>query len=140
MPETPIQLTIFLEDSQLNDEQLQEATENLCDDIREVEGVDQADLVTKEQADLVTRKTASPNSQDIEKFIKKDIGGFLVGTLTAEVNFKNLKTLVRFLGDRLFGKTIKIQAEGNGKKLDLEIRRPEDLEVILPQIDDFING
>ncbi|MGB7443012.1 MAG: hypothetical protein WA919_18260 [Coleofasciculaceae cyanobacterium] len=63
-----------------------------------------------------------------------------MGILTAEINAKNIKTLVRFLGDRLFGKTIKVKVEGKGKKLELEIRRPEDLEAIMPKIDDFING
>lgn len=124
MPETPIKITISLEDAQLNDEQLQEATENLRDDVKEVEGVQKTELVPIE--------TAPPDS--------KSVGGFLVGILTAEINAKNIKTLVRFLGDRLFGKTIKVKAEGNGKKLELEIRRPEDLEAIMPKIDDFING
>ncbi|MGQ4646213.1 hypothetical protein [Lyngbya aestuarii] len=124
MPETSIQVTISLEDSQLNEEQLQEATENLRDEVKEVAGVQKADLVPVE--------TAPPDS--------KGVGGFLVGILTAEINAKNIKTLVRVLGDRLFGKTIKIKVEGKGKKLELEIRRPEDLEAIMPKIDDFING
>jgi len=85
MPETSIQVNISLEDSQLNDEQLQEATENLRDEVKEVEGVQKADLVPVE--------TAPPDS--------KSVGGFLVGILTAEINAKNIKTLVRFLGDRL---------------------------------------
>ncbi|NER31098.1 MAG: hypothetical protein F6J89_26630 [Symploca sp. SIO1C4] len=124
MSENSIQVTISLEAPQLDDEQLQEATENLRDEIKEVEGVEQADLMPVE--------TAPPDS--------KGIGGFLLGILTAEINAKNLKTLVRFLGDRLFGKTIKIKTEGNGKKLELEIRRPEDLEAIMPKIDNFIKG
>lgn len=123
MPEKSIEVTLTLSDPQLNDDQLHEATDNLRLEIAEVEGVIQADLVPIEQA--------PPNS--------KGVGGFLVNVLTAEVSLANLRTVVNFLGDRLYGKTIKFKAEGNGKTLEFEIRRPEDLQAILPQIDDYIN-
>lgn len=45
IPETEIQLTITLSDPELNDEQLQEAVENLRQELQAVEGVQEADLI-----------------------------------------------------------------------------------------------
>ncbi len=124
MSETPVQVTITLSDTQLKDEELQEAVQNLQLELREVEGVSYADLIPVEQA--------SPNS--------KGIGGFLLGQLKALVTLKHLKTLVSFFGHNLFGKTVKIKAEGNGKKLEIELSRPEDIDKVMPRVEAFING
>lgn len=117
-------VTITLSDSQLKEEELQEIVRNLQLELREVEGVTEANLIPMAQA--------PPNA--------KGIGGFLLGQLKALVNPKNLKNLVNYLGNNTFGRTIKIKAEGNGKKLDIEFSRSEDIEQIMPQVDKFING
>jgi hypothetical protein len=122
MPE--IQLTVTVSDPELSDEQLQEAVENLRQELQAVEGVQEADLIPIAQA--------PPNS--------KGVGGFLLGKLQALVNPANLKTAVNFLGDSLFGKSIEIKVEGNGKKLELKINRTEDLAEIMPEIDKFLNS
>ncbi|NES90009.1 MULTISPECIES: hypothetical protein [Okeania] len=119
-----IQLTITLSDQQLEEEQLQTDTENMLSEIQEFDGVQKADLIPIE--------TAEP--------ISKSIGGFLVGILTAEINAKNLKALVGYLGDRLYGKTMKIKAEGNGRKIDIEVRNLEDLNKVLREVDNFLNA
>ncbi len=125
MSETPIQVTITLLDPQSkDDEELQEAVQNLQSELREVEGVTDADLIPVEQA--------PPDS--------KGIGGFLLGQLKALVSLKQLKTLVSFLGHNLFGRTVKIKAEGNGRKLEVELTRPEDIDKVMPQVERFING
>ena len=124
MPETPVQVTITLSAPELKDEELQDAVHNLQLELQEVQGVTDADLIPVEQA--------PPNS--------KGIGGFLLGGLKALVNLKNLKTLVNFLGQNLFGQTVKIKVEGNGKKLELELNRPEDIDKVMPQLERFING
>ena len=124
MPETPVQVTITLSAPELKDEELQDAVHNLQLELQEVQGVTDAQLIPVEQA--------PPNS--------KGIGGFLLGQLKALVNLKNLKTLVSFLGNNLFGQTVKIEVEGNGKKLELELNRPEDIDKIMPQLERFING
>ena len=119
-----IQLTITLSDQQLEEEQLQTDTENMLSEIQEFDGVQKADLMPIEKAE--------PGS--------KSIGGFLVGILTAEINAKNLKALVGYLGNNLYGKTIKIKAEGNGRKLDLEVRNLEDLNKALAEVDNFLKS
>ena len=124
MSETPAQVRITLSDPGLKDEELQDAVQNLQLELQEVQGVTDADLIPVEQA--------APNS--------KGIGGFELGGLKALVTLKNLKTLVNFLGNNLFGQTVKIKVEGNGKKLELELNRPEDIDKVMPQLDNFING
>ncbi|MGD1700636.1 hypothetical protein [Dapis sp. BLCC M229] len=120
-----IQLTITLSDPQLDDkERLQEDTQNILSEIQEFDGVQKADLMPIEKAE--------PGS--------KSIGGFLVGILTAEINAKNIKALVGYLGNNLYGKTIKIKAEGNGRKIDFEVRNLEDLKKALAEVDSFLNA
>ena len=105
MPENNLAVNITVLDSQLNDEELQEATTILRDEIIEVEGVQEANLVPMAQAPAGS----------------KGIGDFLMGQLEASITVKGLKTLANFLGNNLYSKKIKIKAEGNGKKLDIEI-------------------
>ena len=124
MSETPVQVTISLSDPQLRDEELQEAIQNLQLELREVEGITEADLIPVEQA--------PPDS--------KGIGGFLLGQLKALVSLKHLKTLVSFVGHNLFGRTVEIKAEGNGRKLEVKLSRPEDIDKVMPQVERFING
>ena len=124
MSETSVQVTITLSDPELKDEELQDAAQNLQSELQEVQGVTDANLIPVEQA--------APNS--------KGIGGFLLGGLKALVTLKHLKTLVNFLGQNLFGKTVKIKVEGNGKKLELELNRPEDIDKVMPQLENFINS
>lgn len=124
MSETQVRVIITLSDPQLKDEEIQEAVQNLQSELREVEGVTESDLIPVEQA--------SPNS--------KSIGGFLLGQLKALVSIKYLKTLVSFLGHNLFGRTVEIKAEGNGRKLEVKLSRPEDIDKVMPQVERFING
>ena len=125
MSETPVQVTISLSDPSLRDEELQEAVQNLQLELKEVEGITEADLIAVEQA--------PPDS--------KGIGGFLLGKLQALVSLKHLKTLVNFFGQNIIiGRTVKIKAEGNGRKIDFELSRPEDIDKVMPQVERFING
>ncbi|NET46147.1 hypothetical protein [Okeania sp. SIO2B3] len=48
--------------------------------------------------------------------------------------------MVGYLGDRLSGKTIKIKAEGNGRKIDIEVGNLKDLNKALAEVDDFLNA
>lgn len=124
MPENNIQVTITLLDPQLAEEELQESVQNLQLEVQEVEGV--------REAGLIPLTEAPPNS--------KGIGGFLLGQLKALVTLEHLKPLVSTLGNNLFGRSIQIKAEGNGRKLEVKLNRPEDIDKVLPQIDKFING
>jgi len=119
-----IQLIIALSDPQLDEERLQTDTQNILSEIQEFDGVENADLVSVE--------TAEPGS--------KSIGGFLLGILNTEINAENLKSFVGYVGDRLFGKTIKIKAESKGKKINIEVSNVEDLKKALAEVDSFLNG
>jgi hypothetical protein len=124
MSESNIPIQITLVDRELSEAELQQATQNLQAEIENVDGVETVDFIPVDQAE--------PGA--------KSIGGFITGVLKAEVSLKNLKKLVGYLGDRTFGRTIKIKAEGNGRSLDIEVRRPEDVGVILPEVDKFLKG
>ncbi|NES67732.1 MAG: hypothetical protein F6K24_22070 [Okeania sp. SIO2D1] len=119
-----IQLTISLSDSKLEEDKLEEDTRYILSEIEKFDGVQKADLMSIE--------TAEPHA--------KSIGGFLVGILSAEINAKNLKALVGYLGDRLSGKTVKIKAEANGRKIDIEVGNLEDLNKALAEVDNFLNA
>ena len=87
-----LQVTISLADPSLDEEELQEQVENLLPQLKEVDGVEDANLVPVEQA--------PPGS--------KALGGFLLGVLTAEVNPANIKTVFRWLSDRVVDKPLEI--------------------------------
>lgn len=118
------QVTISLQDPDLDDEELQEAIENLQRQIVEVDGVEQANLVAVE----------SPPEGS------KALGGFLLGMLTAEVNLANIKSLFVFLGNRLAGKTIEMEVEANGKKLKVKASSREELMTAIEAAEKFVAG
>jgi hypothetical protein len=66
--------------------------------------------------------------------------GFLTGLLVAEVNKENGKKLLGFLGDRLSGKTIELEVEGNGKKLKVKASSREELQAAIAEAEKFIQG
>lgn len=105
------QITIALKDSDLDDEELQQATEKLLQQMRELDEVEDANLV------------ADPNPPERGKG-----GGFLLGLLTAEVNAKNIKALFGFLSDRLGNKPIELEVEANGKKLKVVASSQQELQ------------
>lgn len=119
-----IKITIVIQDKELDDVNLQEFTESLCQQITEVDGVEQANLVAVEKTPEGSRA----------------LGGFLLGMLTAEVNHANIKTMFRFLLDRLGGKTIKMSIETpDGRKLDVEASSQEEFEFVIQQAKKFID-
>ncbi|PSB03385.1 hypothetical protein [Merismopedia glauca] len=125
MSETAVQVIITLSDPQLKDEEMQEAIQNLQLEAKEVDGVEEAELISLEQA--------PPNS--------KSLGGFLLNQFKALVEIKKLPNLIKTLGSRLFGnQIIKVKAEKNGNKLEIEISNPEDLAKVMPEINKFIDN
>ena len=70
----------------------------------------------------------------------KGIGGFLAGFLTIEFYTKNAKSVFQFLGDRLLGKVIELEVEGNGKKLKVKASNQNELKVAIQQAQEFINS
>jgi hypothetical protein len=87
-----VQVTISLAELGLDDEELQTEVKNLLPQLREVDGVEDADLVAVENAPKGT----------------KSISGFVWGLLKVQVKASNIKTLFKFLSDHFGNKPIKI--------------------------------
>lgn len=120
-----VQVTISLSAPDLDDEELQAEIENLLPQVREVDGVEQADLVTVEKA--------PPGS--------KALGGFLLGMLTAEVNAKNIKALFGFLGDRLGGKPIEMTLKTpDGRELSVKASSQAEFEFVMQKAQEFLKA
>jgi len=120
-----IEVTISLSDPDMDDEELQAEVENLLPQVREVDGVEQATLVTVEKA--------PPGS--------KALGGFLLGMLTAEVNPKNIKALFGFLGDRLGGKSIEMTVKTpDGRELSVKASSQAEFEFVMQKAQEFLKA
>ncbi|MBD2303187.1 hypothetical protein [Nostoc sp. FACHB-190] len=117
-----IQVKITLLDERLEDGELQEKTENLLQDIKET--------VEIESAGLLPVKNSEQGA--------KDIGGFLLGVLTAEVKVANVKSLFRFLSDRLLGKTIEMEVTANGKTLKVKASSAVELNAAIKAAQEFV--
>ncbi|MCC5618263.1 sugar ABC transporter permease [Nostoc sp. CHAB 5836] len=126
MPATSnVQVTISLAELGLDDEKLQTEVENLLPQLREVDGVEDADLVAVENALKGT----------------KSISGFVWGLLNAQVNAANIKSLFKFLSDRFGNKPIKIGVKApDGRELNVEASSREEFEFALQKAQDFLNN
>ncbi|MBU7582842.1 MAG: sugar ABC transporter permease [Nostoc sp. TH1S01] len=120
-----IQVTVSLTELGLDDEELQAQVQNLLPQLREVDGVEDADLVAV---------TDVPEGS-------KALGGFLLGFLNAEVNPKNLKALFGFLGDRFGNKPIKIVVKApDGRELNIEASSREEFNFAYQKAQEFLNN
>jgi hypothetical protein len=125
MATSNVKVTISLSDTGMHDEELQTEVENLLPQIREVDGVEDADLVGI---------TETPEGA-------KAFGGFLLGILTAEVNPANIKSLFKFLSDRLSGQTIKMKVEKkDGNKLEIEASSEAEFEYAMEKAKEFLES
>jgi len=73
-----LEMTIALQDSKLEDEELQEYTQNLLPQLREFDGVEEVQLTPRDQPIEVPGMTS------------KDFGAFLLGTVTVISTLKAL--------------------------------------------------
>jgi hypothetical protein len=119
-----IKVTISLSDTGLDEEELQAEVENLLPQLRELDGVEDANLVPI---------TEAPQGS-------KAFGGFLWGLLSAELNPANLKALFGFLSDRFANKTIKMEVEVNGNKLIIEASSKVEFDFVEQKAQKFINS
>ncbi len=120
-----VQVTIAIQDPDLDEEELQAAIENLLPQVREVDGIERADLVAAE---------------DVPKD-SKAFGSFLLGMLTAEVNPANIKKLMFFLGDRLGGKPIEMVLKTpDGRELNLKASSQAEFEFAFQKAQEFLKS
>jgi len=120
-----VKITISLTELGLNDSELETEVENLLPQLKEVDGVQDANLVAVENA---------PQNS-------KAVGGFLLGLLNAEVNVANIKTLFKFLSDRFGNKPIKLKVKApDGRELDIEASSQQEFEFACQKAQDFLNN
>lgn len=105
-------------DPSLDSKDLEDLTSSVAEEIEEI--VEDVELVRE---------------ADIPEGSKSALAGFDIGILKAEVNFKNAKALLDFLGDRFYGKNLPLKVEANGKKYEFEYRTKEQLADALKAIE-----
>ncbi|MEO0825035.1 MAG: hypothetical protein AAFX95_21040 [Cyanobacteria bacterium J06639_16] len=118
-----LKLTINFNDPDFDEEERDEEVQKLLNQMRDLDEVN-------------TDRVVDPNPPEGNKAL----GGFLVGMLTAEVSAASAKNLLGFLGDRLSGKTIELEVEGNGKKLKVSASSRAELEAAIEQAQAFITS
>ncbi len=121
-----IQVIISLSELGLDDEDLQAEVENLLPQIREVDGV--------EDADLVEVREVPENS--------KSLTGYALGMLkTVLLDKAHLKDVFGLLRDRFGNKPIKLKLKApDGRELDLEASNKEDFISVMQKAEDFLNN
>jgi len=102
--DTNVFVNLELVDTSLDSEDLQAATRNLLKQVKAVDGVEEADLVSV---------TEIPEGS-------MAIGGYVVGLLTAEISVANLQKLGGFLKDRILAKNLKMTVKAYGKEMAIE--------------------
>ncbi|MBH8564086.1 sugar ABC transporter permease [Nostoc sp. CENA67] len=118
-----VEVTISLVDLGLDDEDLQEQVEILLPQLKEVDGVEDANLVPVENAPKGT----------------KSISGFVWGLIKAKA--ANIPALFKFLSDRFGNKPIKIGVKApDGRELTVEASSREEFEFALQKAQDFLNN
>jgi Lhr-like helicase len=119
-----VRIAIAIKDSDLDNEELQEVTQNLREQIEESEIVETVDLVALEQA---------PEQS-------KAFGSFILGLLTSEVNPANLMKFLGFLKDRFGDKPIELAIKTpDGRELELKASSREEFEFVLQKAQEWTN-
>ena len=106
-----IQFTFELDDAELEDEERLKFAQKLLPELRNLDEVEKAD-----RAEEFTSEAGS----------KPGIST-LIGTLTAQVSFKNIKGFLGFLGDRLQDKPIKIHVKVGDRETTIEAKSRKEL-------------
>lgn len=120
--ESNVQVTVSLTELGLDDEELQAQVQNLLPQLREVDGVEEADLVAV---------TEVPEGS-------KALGGFSLGTFKALVHPALIKPLFDFLG-RLSNKTYEVEVEAYGEKFKAKASSKEDFIFLIEQTEALLN-
>jgi hypothetical protein len=119
-----VQIAIAIQNTDLDNEELQEATQNLREQIEESEIVETVDLVAVAKA---------PEGS-------KAFGGFILGLLVTEVNPANLKKFMGFLSDRLGDKPIELALKTpDGRELNLKASSRQEFEFVLQKAQEWAN-
>ena len=111
MDEGTIQFTFGLDDPELEDEERLKFAKKLLPELRNLDEVERAERT----------EDLSPEADSKPGFAT------LVGMLTAEVSFKNIKAFLGFLGDRIQDKPIKGSIKVGDNKVEFEVKSRQEL-------------
>ncbi|MBO3457450.1 sugar ABC transporter permease [Aetokthonos hydrillicola Thurmond2011] len=118
-----VEILISLDSPDLSGSELQEQAENLLPQIREVDGVEAANLVTEELS---------------QRGAKGD--GFIVGTIKAVI-IPGSMSLFKFLKERLSGKPLEMNLKRiDGQELKIKAGSKEDIEFLSKKAEEFFKS
>ena len=102
---TNIQVKIDLTSTEpkLEPEELEQLALNLAEDLKEI-----------------TEYSYLIRESDIPQGSKPGLAGFIGGVLQTEVTLEGIQDLLRYLGERFFGKKLSLEFTANGKSYKLE--------------------
>ena len=132
---TDLKVIIAIQDSALEDEELQEYTQNLLPQIREFDGVEEAGLVPQDQPIEIPGMTS------------KDFGAFILGAITFIATVKTVTEIIDWVEKRW----LKPKSKDSDRKMLIEVTTPEgykltytaenaeDLKLFLEQVNQTMN-
>jgi hypothetical protein len=132
---TDLKVIIAIQDSELEDEELQEYTQNLLPQIREFDGVEEAGLVPQDE------------SVEIPGMTSKDFGAFILGAITFIATVKTVTEIIDWVEKRW----LKPKSQDSDRKMLIEVttpegykltytaENPEDLKLFLEQVNQTMN-
>jgi hypothetical protein len=109
--ESLVEITLGFTDRNLEDEEKRQLAQKLLWELRNLDEVERANRV----------EDISPEAGSKPGFAT------LVGVLTAEVSFQNIKAFFGFLGDRLQDKPIKIKVKVGEQEVEIEAKSKQEL-------------
>jgi hypothetical protein len=116
-----VRVTIGFVDVDWNQDEREVAAQNLLLSLQDLDGLESVERV----------------SALVPEGSKAGLG-FLPGLLMVQVSKENAKKLFGFLGDRLSGKTIEFEVEGNGKKLKVKANSQAEVDMAIAAALKFI--
>jgi hypothetical protein len=118
MASKSVKLTIDINQSDLEAEKLDELTQNLLQEMKELDEVETASLVADENPPEGARA----------------FGSFLLGILQAEVSIENISFVLKFLWDTRNRQPIEIEVEVNGNKARVKVGSQHQLAAAIEAI------
>jgi hypothetical protein len=116
-----VRVTIGFVDADWDVEERETAAQNLLRSLQDLDGLESVGRVP-----------------GLAPKLSKSGLGILPGLLMAQVNKENAQKLFGFLGNRLSGKTIEFEVEGNGKKLKVKASSQAEMDIAIAAALKFI--
>lgn len=120
-----VKITLAFVDPELDAEEREEQAQRFMAELKQME--DEVESVAP---------VADPNPPEGNK----SLAGFIPGWLLAEVTLENAVKVLSVIGDRLGGKPIEMEIEGNGKKLKISAGTVEDLKAAIAEAKTFLEA